>query len=248
MNLASEYWGKKNIYGFSIGVLMLKSSFPRVPGEIGNATTFDFPVLYRYVDEANAPNVVHEGRPEVLLEPYKRVARELESEGVGAITTNCGYLAKFQKELAASVNVPVFTSSLMQIPLAYSMLKPDQVVGVMTFCKSALRQEHFEGAGAWGIPMAVVGLEEEGEGHFYDVIINDRNFIDVEKCRKEHISAARRLVDENPRVGTIVLECTNMPPYAADIHEVTGLPVFDIVTMMRYMHSNIVKPRRGGYM
>lgn len=248
MVLKTEYRGNKNIYGFSIGVLMLKSSFPRVPGEIGNATSFDFPVLYRYVDEANAPNVVHDGRPEILLEPYKRVARELEAEGVGAITTNCGYLAKFQKELAASVNIPVFTSSLMQIPLAYSMLKPGQMVGVITFCRSALKREHFEGAGAWGIPMAVVGLEEEGDGHFYDVIINDRSVIDLEICREEHKTAAARLVKENPEVGAIVLECTNMPPYAADIAEVTGLPVFDIVTMIKYMHANLVKPRREGYL
>ena len=36
-------------------------------------------------------------------------------------------------------------------------------------------------------------------------------------------------------LGAIVLECTNMPPYAKAIHEATGLPVYDITTLANYV-------------
>ena len=125
MNLASEYWGNKNIYGFSMGVLMLKSSFPRVPGEIGNATTFDFPVLCRYVDEANAPNVVHEGKPEVLLELLMK--REKESSTaispglaiphiiIEGERTFCILLARFKQGITFSESDPLVHAAFVLV-------------------------------------------------------------------------------------------------------------------------------------
>ena len=120
--------GGKNIYGYPIGILMLETQFPRIPGDIGNATTWDFPVLYKIVKKATPDIVVRKGAAG-MLESFIRGAQELEREGVGAITTNCGFLALFQKEMGEAVNVPVFTSSLMQVPLVYLMLKRSQQIG-----------------------------------------------------------------------------------------------------------------------
>ncbi len=105
--MAEIAYGGKNIYGFPIGILMLSSRLPRIPGDMGNATTWNFPVLYKVVKEASPHKVVREGDP-ALLTPFINAAKELEQEGVRAITTNCGFLAMFQKEMAAAVNVPVF--------------------------------------------------------------------------------------------------------------------------------------------
>jgi Asp/Glu/hydantoin racemase len=77
----------------------------------------------------------------------------------------------------------------------------------------------------------------ETEKEFTRVLLDDELELDVEAAREEHIRVARRLVGEHPDVGAIVLECTNMPPYADDIRRETGLPVFDITSLVRMTHD-----------
>jgi Asp/Glu/hydantoin racemase len=62
----------------------------------------------------------------------------------------------------------------------------------------------------------------------------------VETARDEHVRVARRLAAEHPDLGAIVLECTNMPPYAADIQRATGVPVFDVISLVRLVHAALV--------
>src|SRR6266545_5925425 len=151
--------GGQNIYGYSVGILMLDTKFPRIPGDMGHAATFDFPVLYHRVRGASPDRVVRHGHRE-LLPAFIDGARALEREGVRAVTTNCGFLAKFQPELAASVSIPVFTSSLMLVPMVHRMLPAGRSVGILTVNASALHAEHMAGAGiAPDVPVVVAGLE-----------------------------------------------------------------------------------------
>jgi Asp/Glu/hydantoin racemase len=227
--------GGFNQFGFTVGILMLDTRFPRIRGDMGNATTFPFPVRYHRVAGADPDLVVRRGA-EGLLPAFVAGARALEQEGVGAVTTNCGFLVKYQRELAAAVRVPVFTSSLLLIPLVHRMLPPSQRVGVMTVNASSLAREHLEGAGIGpDVPLVVVGLETEKE--FTHVLLDDQLELDVDLAREEHVRVARRLVAEHPDVGAIVLECTNMPPYTADIQRETGRPVFDILSLVRMAHD-----------
>ena len=229
--------GGQNIFGFSIGILMLDTQFPRIPGDMGNASTFSFPVLYHRVRGASPDRVVRHGQRE-LLPAFIEGARTLEREGVRAVTTNCGFLAKFQSEVAASVSIPVFTSSLMLVPLVHRMLPPKRAVGIMTVDASSLRPEHYTGAGiSKDIPTVVAGMETEKE--FTRVMLDNELELDVEAARQEHLTVARRLVEGHPEVGALVLECTNMPPYRADIQAATGLPVFDITTLVRMVHDAV---------
>ena len=104
-------------YGESIGILMLDTHFPRPPGDIGNARSYDFPVRYKIVKNAYTDRIMgHTPDPE-LIGSFVDAARELEAEGVKAITTSCGFLAPFQKHLAEAVSIPVFASSLLQVPM-----------------------------------------------------------------------------------------------------------------------------------
>jgi len=171
-----------------------------------------------------------------LLPAFVAGARQLEREGVGAVTTNCGFLVKFQRELAAAVAVPVFTSSLLLVPLVHRMLPRGRRVGIMTVSAATLGPEHLEGAGIGGdIPIAVAGMETEKE--FTRVLLGDELELDVDAAREEHVRVARRLVAQHPDIGALVLECTNMPPYTADIQRETGLPVFDIVSLVALAHG-----------
>ena len=210
--------GGTNLGGFSVGILVLDTRFPRIPGDIGNAGTFDFPVLYHPVRGASSDRVVR--RPDGDLLPlFVEGARALERSGVRAITTSCGFLARFQADLAEVVTVPVFTSSLMLVPMVHRMLPRGRAVGIMTVDASSLGAPHLAGAG------------------ITPDMLDDALELDVDAARGEHVTVARRLVAEHPEIGAIVLECTNMPPYAADVQAATGLPVFDITGLIRMVHA-----------
>jgi len=229
-------------YGEDVGILMLDTHFPRLPGDIGNAKTFPFPVMYFTVSGASPSRVVKERDP-TLLEPFIDGARELERRGAKAITTSCGFLALFQEELASAVGVPLFTSSLLQIPFLSRIFGGRGTIGVLTARAQSLTQRHFAQCGADGLPIAVAGMDESLE--FRKVFLEEGNpeeicLMDIDRVRGELISAAGRLVAEHPDVKAIVLECTNMPPFREAIANETGRPVFDIVTLTKFVYSGLV--------
>ncbi len=233
--------GGRNLYGLPIGILMLDTVFPRIPGDIGHAATFPFHILYHRVRGASPVRVVREADP-ALLDGFLEGARALEAEGVLAITTGCGFLSVFQRQLAAAVRVPVFTSALMLVPMVARMLAPGRTVGILTVDSGSLTPRHLAEAGIGGdVPVVVAGLE--GGRAFTRVLLENGLELDVEAARREHVEAARDLVGRHPEVGAIVLECTNMPPYAAAIREATGRPVFDITTLIRMVYDALATPR-----
>lgn len=232
--------GGKNLYGIPIGILMLDTVFPRIPGDIGYAATFPFPVLYHRVRNASPTRVVREGDP-ALLEGFIEGARALEASGVLAITTGCGFLVLFQRQLAEAVRIPVFSSPLLMVPLVSRLLGPDRVVGILTVDSGALGPRHLAAAGiSEEVPIVIAGLEK-GRA-FTPVLLDNEMELDVDAARQEHVDVARDLVERRPEVGAIVLECANMPPYAAAIREATGRPVFDITTLIRMVHASLTPP------
>ncbi|WP_170763322.1 aspartate/glutamate racemase family protein [Ruegeria lacuscaerulensis] len=238
------YNGGQNICGASIGVLCLESYFPKPPGHIKNPSSLPFPVLYEMIDGVTVPKLLNNPTPE-LLEPFIKGAQRLEAEGVRAITGSCGFLALFQKELAAAVSVPVFASSLIQVPLAFNMTGAP--VGILTADASALTQRHFEGVGAAGIPVAVKGLEETSE--FAEVILrNTRTRMDTDLIESEVLNAVRNLKREAPEIRSLVLECTDLPPYASQIQQELKLPVFDLTTLAQMAHSVAARVPYSGIM
>lgn len=230
--------GGRTNYGEPLGIIMLDTVFPRIPGDVGNATTFPFPVRYKVVKGASPQRVVKAADP-TLLQPFVQAAQELEQEGVKAIATSCGFLAIFQKELANSVNIPVLSSSLMQIKFAYSIINEKQKVGVLTARAQSLTERHFKGVGVQDIPKVIRGMEDAEE--FTKVFIESQQFIDLNKCRQEMVEGAKKLLADHSSIGAIVLECTNMPPFAKDIQAAVNLPVFDITTLINYAYTGVVR-------
>lgn len=231
--------GGKTIYGASVGILMLESRFPRIPGDGGNATTWPFPLLYKVVANATPERVVRE-RAQGLLDAFVDGAKELVALGADGITTNCGFLALYQRELATVCAVPVASSSLMQVPLVQSLLPPDRRVGVVTVNAESLTEAHLLAAGA-AADTPVVGTE--GGGEFTRVLLGDELQLDIAKARDDVVSAGRQLVERHPEVAAVVLECTNMGPYAADMASALRLPVYDFVSFVCWFQSGL-RPRR----
>ena len=238
--------GGYNVYGRSIGILMLQSRFPRVPGDMGNATSFAFPVVHRVVEAATPERVVTAGDP-LLLTPFIAAARELEQQGVLAITTNCGFLAMFQAELAAAVDVPVFSSSLLLVPMLRRMLPPSRRIGILTVEARSLTERHFRGAG-WSseeIPVIVEGLDD---CYFNERLIGDQPEFDLERMERDVVEAAGSLVERHPDIGVLLLECTNMAPYAHAIQRATNRPVWDIMTLLNSVYESLHRQPYPGQM
>ncbi len=231
--------GGKAIYGASVGILMLDARFPRIPGDMGNALTWDFPVLYRVVRTASPDQVVRR-RAEGLLDSFISAARELVASGADGITANCGFLSLYQRELATAVDVPVASSSLMQVGMVNAILPPGKVAGVLTISAGSLTSEHLSNA---GVPEDTPIGTTEGGREFTRVILDNEPNLDVEAAREDNIEAARNLVNAHPEIGAVVLECTNMIPYAADIRDVTGLPVFSMAGFVRWFQSGLTPQR-----
>ena len=238
--------GGQNICGITIGVLCLDSNFPKPPGHIKNPSSLGFPVIYETVKGATVRRLIEEPSKE-LLEPFIEAVKRLEAEGVRAITGSCGFLALYQKEFSRAVNVPVFISSLIQVPMVYNMLGGAQQVGILTANSKQLTSQHFAAVGAADIPVIVEGMESYTE--FNEVILQGkRDDMDISLIESEIMDAALKLTAAKNNIGAIVLECTDMPPYAHNIQKLTGLPVFDLTTLTTMVHGVVSRNAYDGIM
>ncbi|RAI58267.1 aspartate/glutamate racemase family protein [Roseicella frigidaeris] len=234
--------GGKAIYGAPLGILMLEARFPRIHGDMGHAGTWPFPVLYRVVRGASPERVVLQGA-RGLLPDFIAAAEELVAQGAEAITTNCGFLSLFQHDLQAAVGVPVATSSLLQVPWVQATLPPGRRVGLLTVCRETLTPAHLAAA---GVPNDIPVMGTEGGREFFRVLIRaESEDMDVALAEQDILEAGRALVAAHPEVGAIVLECTNMPPYAAALQAALGRPVYDIYSLITWFHAGL-RPRRFG--
>lgn len=227
--------GGKAVYGASVGILMLEARFPRILGDMGHAGTWDFPVLYKVVRDASPTRVVRQGA-EGLLDAFIDGARALEADGADGITTNCGFLSLYQQELVQALGVPVLTSSLMQVRAVNATLAPGKRAGVLTICASTLTPAHLAAA---GVPEDTTIGTTEGGSHFTEAILGDASELDPKAAEADNVTAALAMVEAAPDLGAIVLECTNMTPYAAAIRAATGLPVFSMVSLVNWFQSGL---------
>ena len=222
--------GGRTIYGLALGILMLDTKFPRLRGDVGNATTWPFPVAYRIVRGALPERMAQPTADPALLEPFIEAARELAELGVPAITTSCGFLAGYQRELSAAVSVPVFTSPLLQVPMAAAATGPGRRVAILT-ARTVLTERHFAGAGWSADDISVVQVAPPSDSHFFATFVGNSPEMDPLRLEGEVAELTERVVREHPDVGAIVLECANFSPFSGIVKRVSGLPVFDLYTL-----------------
>ena len=220
-----------------IGILMLDSQFPRICGDVGNPATWGFDVAIEVVPKATPQAVVCRG--EDLLDQFISAGQRLVTQGVAGITTTCGFLSIYQDELSNALGVPVLTSSLMQVASVNATLPEGKCTAILTISASALTPEYLRAA---KVPLNTPIGTTEGGLEFSRCILNDEPVLDVEMARKDNVSAAVALVKSDPSIGALVLECTNMVPYAADIATATGVPVYSMYTLIRWFEMSLAPP------
>ena len=229
--------------------MMLDMQAPLIPGNVGNATSYGFPVRYKMLDTLPSDWWCdEEGASERRQDIFIKKALELEKEGVRAITTGCGFFAKYQTAASEALSIPLFNSPLLLVPMVSRMIGPNKRVGIISAGGSHLKGAFLENVGIdASTPIAVDGLEDKPE--FYDVhVTQKKSTINPQKMEQEVVEVAERLTTKFPDIGALVFECSDLPPYAAAVQEAVNLPIFDFITLINMVYQAVVKKRFDGFM
>lgn len=213
---------------------------------MGNATSFPFPVSYKQVSEASIQGLLYQRDP-ALLQPFINGAQELEAEGVLAITGACGFMALFQREIADAVQIPVAMSSLLQVPFILQILPQGKKLGIITANSEVLTKAHFRAAGIQDqADLVLQGMQDCQE--FKEAVLEEKGTLNSEIMEQEVVNVAKEMTGSNPDIGAVLLECSDLPPFARAVQQAVSLPVFDFITMIKLLHSAVVQQTYQGHM
>ncbi len=233
-------------YGMGLGIIILEEVYPGFPGDVRNASGYPFPIQFEIAEGVDIQKLVVDEDKSPCLEPVVKAARKLEKMGCRAIAAECGYFAYFQREVAASVKVPVFMSSLLQIPLAQQIINPDQVVGVLMADLQYLTDRHLESVGVrLGSNYVIGGALDTLECHEFNNLWKRElrpalPAADYAKAEVEFLMVAKRFFNQHPNMGAMVLECTGFPPFARALQREIDIPIFSWGTLLDFAYSVVV--------
>jgi hypothetical protein len=231
--------------GEAIGILLLDTCVPFIPGDVANATTYAFPVRFQKVHGFTVARALK--KDPAVFDELLGAARSLERQGVRAITGDCGFMGIHQRNLAGALDIPVFLSSLIQIPFIGAMIGPKAKVGVLTADSESLTADLLT---AVGVPdssnLVIAGLQDQPG--FSGFALEETGVLDTETVAAEVTAAAKQMVTEHRQVRALLLECSLLPPYGAAIQAAVNLPVFDYITMINFVFSAVVKQPYNGFL
>jgi hypothetical protein len=222
-------------YGQGVGILLLQQYAPFIPGDVANASSYGYPVIYKAVDGL-LPDVCLNGAPE-FNDTMAAAARELVAQGVRGISSDCGFMIQFQDAVAEAVDVPVCMSSLLQLPFIARSLAPTQPIGVITADSTRLSLAFLKGSGLElpANPLIIRGMQDEPE--FKEAVMEDRGTLDSDLITEETTRMAEAMHAEHPDMGAILLECSMLPPYAKAVQDAVGLPVYDFISAIDFLEA-----------
>jgi hypothetical protein len=233
-------------YGMGLGIIILDDVYPGFPGDVRNASAFPFPIQYEIAEGVDIWALVHEEDKSPCREPIRRAAKRLERMGCRAIAAECGYFAYFQNDIAGYVDIPVFMSSLLQVPLAQQLIGPDKVVGIVAARAAQLLPAHLEAVGIRpGSNYVIKGAEDEGRcpeflNLWYAPVRPDPPQATYDKAEREFVQMAVEFYQAHPNMGAMMLECTGMQPFARAVQREIDIPIFSWGTLLDYAYSVVV--------
>lgn len=227
--------------GFAIGIIAVHLIYPKLPGNVANATTYPFPVLYREVNFEIER--LFEGDLSIKDEII-RAAKELEQQGIRAIIGACGYFAHFQQDVKEAVDIPVFLSSLCQLPIIKTGISIKKKIAVLAASGANITDKLLEKVGTDSKQLIV---ENIGDLESFSAIRYGRTELDNGSLTRDLCKVVVDLQEREPDIGAILLECSDLPPYAKQIQAVTGLPVFDFNTMIDMVYHSVIQKTYYGY-
>jgi len=236
----------QNIAGFPIGIIYIDDVYyPMVPGNIVNGYTFPFPVRLKAVTGLDIPNLFQAG--DEVFDQIMVACKELEREGCRAISAACGFFGNYQDKVAAAMDIPIAISSLVQLPWIATLLKPGQKIGVLTADQSSLSNKLLDACGVSDQIKERLVIKDLCHEPEFSCILEGRGEFDNEIVKEEVVKKALEIIAQFPDTGAILLECSDMPPYAYAVQAATKLPVFDFTTLIRWMQTSVCQTPYHGF-
>jgi len=230
-------------YGMGIGIMVLDDAYPGFPGDVRNASAWGFPIQYEIAEGVDNYTLVWEEDKTPCREPILRAAKKLERMGCRAIAAECGYFAYFQKDVSGYVDVPVFMSSLLQVPFIQQVIGPRKSVGIVCAQKRFLTDTHLKNVGidpAGNIIIA--GAQDEYGCPQFDTLWDHEKRPEIpeslyDQSQTDMVRICEDFCKANPSIGAIMLECTGMQPFARAVQRAVDLPTFSWGTLLDYAYS-----------
>ncbi|KAF2164938.1 hypothetical protein M409DRAFT_24839 [Zasmidium cellare ATCC 36951] len=227
-----------------LGFIEVECFFTRPPGDPWNEQTWPFHLLRERATGSTADQLVTNGHyDQAFLDRFVAAGLRLAERGCVGIITSCGFLAMAQPQLAERLPIPIATSALIQVPSLLALLPPRKSIGILTFDGEKLGPTHLE---QLGIPSSLHGrIHIAGAracGHLQRLVKEDAPY-DRQSIQTELNEAALAMQKKDPGLGAIVLECTQMPPFAEGIQQVVGsnVAVYDVYSMAMWFYSGLAK-------
>lgn len=233
-------------YGMGLGIMLLDDVYPGFPGDVRNASAFPYPIQYEIVEGIDIQRLVFARDKTPCLAPILNAARRLERMGCRAIAAECGYFAYFQREVSAAVSVPVFMSSLLQVPLAQQLVGAGSLVGIVCGTRSNLTHLHLEAVGIDpGSNIVIAGAMDEYACPEFDSLWNAEvrpaaPAADYQKSETDLVALCKDFKQKHPAMRALVFECTGFQPFARAVQRELDLPVFTWSTLLDFAYSVVV--------
>lgn len=240
-------------YGMGLGIMILDEVYPGFPGDVRNASAYPYPIQYDFVEGIDIRRLVFEDDKSPCLAPILAAARRLEKMGCRAIAAECGYFAYFQKEVAGQVDVPVFMSSLLQVPLIQQVVGKGRQVGILCGLREYLTTDHLRNVGIDPDSNIVVAgaLDDYEFPEFESLWIKTRRpavpTSNFEAAQHRMIALCRDFVSKNPEIRALMFECTGFQPFARAVQREIDLPIFTWSTLLDYAFSVAVHREHYGH-
>lgn len=240
-------------YGMGLGIMILDDVYPAFPGDVRNASAFPFPVQYEIIKGVDIEALLYKDDKSPCLQPILDTAKKLESMGVRALAAECGYFAWFQQDVAGYVDIPVFMSSLLQVPFIQQTIGPKKSVGILCAKKGCMKDEHLKRVGIdLNSNFFINGAQDDYECKPFDTLWDPyvRPAVphsSYEESEKQMVAIAKDMKSKHPEMGALMLECTGMQPYARAIQREIDMPVYSWGTILDYAFSTSVHREYYGH-
>jgi len=233
---------RQAIAGYPVGILCLPGVSALIPGNVQNVGTFDFPVLYKVLEDVRFEQIANGDR--AVEAAIVAGAKELVANGVKAVVGACGSLGHYQSAVANAVEVPVFMSILMQIPFILRSLGKNQKL-VAVFASTQTFTPLIQSECGIDDLDRIVAVDLMGCPSFDGMIEPEIEF-DGDALLEDMITRIESVMDDS--VGALLLQCSDLPPFASELQQYFGLPVYDMTGLTGWLQSAVVRRSFEGFL
>lgn len=232
-------------YGMGLGIMLVDDVYPGFPGDVRNASAWPFPVQYDVVRGVDIQMLCSAEDKSPCRQPILDAARRLERLGCRAIAAECGYFSYFQPDVMDAVDVPVFMSSLLQIPWLQQVIGPRRQVGLLASVRKELTDAHLQRIGVDPSSVVITGAMDDYDSPEFDSLWEagkrpDLPTADYAASEENIVKICRDFVDRNPTIGALLLECTGFQPFARAVQREIDMPIASWGTLLDYAYGLVV--------